>query len=190
MAFVLQGVEVYRHTSTLASETRGWCVANATLAYSGTSESFNDTGLDASTHYYYKIFAKYYDNETETYAYSSGAVADATTKETQILYQQWSNYPQSPVLTANYPHQCITSDGYYPFLCVTTGDFYKYSSTKLWANASGLYFDYSGGNWVPHSPSSFIAYSNLANPTHLKESNVNVYNDSSLTTVYFYKTTP
>jgi hypothetical protein len=52
-------VELYRSTTNISQKNRTWCDANATLIYNGSGTSKNDTGLDADTTYYYRIFAVY-----------------------------------------------------------------------------------------------------------------------------------
>ena len=68
-------VELYRSETNLASYNRTWCDSNATLIYHGTAESYNDTGLDGGTLYYYKIFVSY------AKGYSLGVTDNATTDE-------------------------------------------------------------------------------------------------------------
>ena len=70
-------VELYRSETDLTAQTRDWCVANATLVYSGALELYNNIGLDASTLYYYKLFAVYVDSRTH---YSDGITESATTE--------------------------------------------------------------------------------------------------------------
>ena len=45
-------------------------------------------------------------------------------------------------------------------------------------------FDISGGVWIDEPSSNYDIYKNIK-----KEANYNVYNESSLTTTYFAKTT-
>lgn len=109
-------------------------------------------------------------------------------------YQQWSGYPQSPVLTSAYPYQVI----------------YQYDSdVKLLVATKPMY--YNGGNLVCAETVNAIAYKivtgawqlvytytgivppNSITSTHngtLYECNNDIYTNSTLLVVYKAKTTP
>ena len=178
------GVELYSYATTLENKDRTWCDANATLEYSGVLELFDDTSLTENTEYFYKIFAVYSDNGTY---YSLGVVANATTVS---LYQLWAGgLDNSPVLTSTYPKQVLFLIGSDTYLACSTGDFYL-ATTDIRTNAEGLQYYDSGsdGTWIYDGaiPADF----NIASGALLVQANCNVYTDSGLGTVYFYKTTP
>ena len=175
MAATFDQVELYRHTSSLEGKTRAWCAANATKIYEGTAETFGDTGLTASTQYYYRLFAKYEEGG------SGGG-----------LYQQWSGYPDSPVLTSSKPYQVIVDgagDSTQKFLLISSTPFYPimWSGDEPWltnAAASFTAYEYSGGIWAnPWSSSQ------LQVDSPLLQANAPVYTSSALSTVYFAQTT-
>jgi uncharacterized repeat protein (TIGR02059 family) len=70
-------VEAYRSTTDITAMSRADCIANGSLIYSGTLETYADTGLTAGTRYYYKVFAKY-TVEGMAY-YSTGTTNSETT---------------------------------------------------------------------------------------------------------------
>ncbi len=195
-ALYFDSVEVYRSESNLTSQNRAWCDANADLVYSGSNESYNNTGLDPETLYYYKVFAVYV-NDSGTY-YSSGISGSETTDEAAIPdYQQWASYPDSPVLTSSFPYQAIwysptAGVNYRIGLIASTHKIYKNSSTICGGgnttNTKIYLMPVGGSNWGSANPFGFYQYA--AGDMEMKEANYDVYEDSTLTTVYFAKTTP
>lgn len=108
------------------------------------------------------------------------------------LYQNWDNYPDSPLLTSpNHNYQIITSFNGLPderFLHLATNKFYMVNGINTITN-SGAWTTYRlvGGIWEYHSINS--SWQTGGTIDIFIEANNDVYTDSSLTTVYFAKTT-
>jgi len=101
-------------------------------------------------------------------------------------YQQWANYPESPVLTENYPYQFIATYGATPYLIASThvvwgGGSYDYRNTS--GSAMKRYY-YSGESWVASTSVTMLSSSYVP-----VEANEDIYANSALTTVHFAKTT-
>jgi hypothetical protein len=147
------GVEIYKHSSSLTSYDRAWCNANATLIYSGTNESYNNTGLDAETTYFYKIFAVYADDTGSHY--SLGVVTNATTLVQPV--QEWENVPDSPEPLDDYPYELILSNGppapgqwYWLIMSKTLGVYcLSYQAVMKAIDDNDLVrYDLTDGSWV------------------------------------------
>jgi len=106
------------------------------------------------------------------------------------LYQEWAGYPDSPVLTADYPYQFITSAAD-TFVMVSTGRYYvgsSYLRAELDSyNPAGMYL-LSAGSW--HYIADIGATQAIDLVTSLKENNCPIYTDNTYTTVAYAKTTP
>jgi len=100
-------------------------------------------------------------------------------------YQPWTTYPDSPVLTATYPYQVIFSAGAYIRLIVNTAAWYYYFSgdTQLKSASTGKLYQLNGAVWEYISDATNYSY------TTLLQANADVYNDATLTSVLFAKTT-
>lgn len=185
MAATLTGYKLFRHTSDISDQDYAWCTDNAELLYSGTALSYSDTGLSAETTYYYKLFTQY-DVDGWMF-YSAGQIANATTEPGATSYQQWENYPDSPVLTEDYPYQVVFDYAGGKKLWVTTAPFSLYSANELRIKTFGvtpnIYYELNAGDWLQ------IGAYNVQTFTTLEEANNDIYTDSTLSTVYFAKTT-
>ena len=179
MAAVFQGVELYRSIENLLYKDRAWCNTNATLRYSGTGESFADSGLLGNTQYYYKIFAKYLDGSVTSY--SDGVMVSAVTGEAPPPYQQWENYPDSPLLSADYPYQYIRGDN--NTLTMTNVAMVADQGSAV----IGKGYILTNGVWVYTYDLNGV-YSIGINSV-LAEANYIIYLDHSNTTIFFDKTT-
>jgi hypothetical protein len=167
------------------------------LIYSGTGEAFSDTGLAASTQYYYKIFAKYLDGEVVSY--SDGVMVSETTDVFVNPYQEWSGYPDSPVLTSEFPYQAIfTMDGGYVRLVCASYPIYRTVDYAVWTlQQYGEHprrsYNLDNNTWVKRTDFPDVhtyLYGDVKsyNPV-FAEANNDVYLGSSLTTLIFSKTT-
>lgn len=101
-------------------------------------------------------------------------------------YQPWENFPDSPVLTEDYPYQFVAADAPFSYLFVSTGRVYN-SSGYARCDAAGVLYERTTGAWV--FLVSVNANSNIVLSSKIVEANADIYTDSSLTTVYFAKTT-
>jgi hypothetical protein len=176
-------VELYRHTSDLSEYDRDWCDANATLIYSGTSTGYNNTGLSESTTYYYKIFGKY-DIEGDI-QFSTGLSESGTTPVSP--YQQWPEYPQSPLLTSEYPYQAIGIRSGVPQLLMSEVKLIQAAPLALlvtYNNQDMQQYTLQGGVWT------YLALLPSRTNVDLSYANNDVYTDATLTTVSFAKNTP
>lgn len=131
------GVEIYRHTTDLASRDRAWCAANATLRYEGTNQSFNDTGLTAGTTYYYKIFGKY-DVDGSTY-YSSGATASQTTSVAPPVLVSAATNTAGTVITLTFDKAMANPSGKHgQFSAVVAGTSRSFTAAALNADTTKI----------------------------------------------------
>ena len=73
------GVEIYRSVENLSTRDRTWCNQNATLVYTGKSQSFTDSELLDNTTYYYKIFTVYINGSNTLY--DSGYTTSNSTQQ-------------------------------------------------------------------------------------------------------------
>lgn len=186
MVATLTGYKLFRHTSDISAQSYAWCDANATLLYSGTGLSFADTGLASDTVYYYKLFSAY-NVDGATY-YSEGISTSETTQTNSVSdYQPWENYPDSPVLTEDYPYQVVFDYAGGKRLWVTTEPFSLYSANELRIKTFGatpnIYYILNAGGWL------LIGAYNVQTFTTLEETNNDIYTDTTLSSVYFAKTT-
>jgi hypothetical protein len=174
-------VELYRSETDLTSQTRDWCVANADLAYSGALELYNNTGLDADTLYYYKLFAVYVDSRTH---YSDGITESATTEAAG-----WENYPPTPTL--NYPdrtYQAIIkrlNQNVTKLICSDTsmglwdcsgtfGDFRMFNLNGLWNDLSVYVYDGLNVEWDFETDTAGLEYLD-DDPWIVYENNFDIY---------------
>lgn len=102
-------------------------------------------------------------------------------------YQPWENYPDSPVLTEDYPYQAVIGSGSWRALIYSKAQFRIESGILqdgMSENGSNVYFrPLSGQAWGDEAaggvPTSYPIY----------EANNDIYTDATLTSVYFAKTT-
>lgn len=131
------GVEIYRHTTDLASRDRAWCAANATLRYEGTNQSFNDTGLTAGTTYYYKVFAKY-DVDGDTH-YASGATASQTTSVAPPVLVSAATNTAGTVITLTFDKAMANPSGKHgQFSAVVAGTSRSFTAAALNADTTKI----------------------------------------------------
>jgi len=100
-------------------------------------------------------------------------------------YQQWENYPDSPLKTEDYPYQFIQNSGGIIRLFCSAFPIYNVATTKPYFTGAYLRFNY---NTVWESQASYSGGLYNNNGTYL-ESNNPIYTDATLTTVFFAKTT-
>ncbi|MFA5305982.1 MAG: hypothetical protein WC365_00895 [Candidatus Babeliales bacterium] len=100
-------------------------------------------------------------------------------------YQPWTTYPDSPVLTSLYPYQVIFSAGANIRLVVNSAPwYYNFSGdTQVKSASVGKLYQLNTGVWEYISDADNYSY------TTLLQANADVYDSSSLTTVFFAKTT-
>lgn len=183
---------------------------SATIA--GSSRSISAAALNADTAKFDLTIsgAAIASGNTVTISYTAGDVAasdgsplasfsgQSVTNNVASAYQQWSGYPQSPLLTSSFAHQAI----YY-----AAGDSKLYASSApmyIWRSAALDGYVQSAQNikiyrLVSGSWSSYMGDSTsqiLSNGAYFehtgnefKRANNPIYTNSSLTTVYFAKTT-
>jgi len=105
-------------------------------------------------------------------------------------YQEWTNYPNSPILTSTYPIQCIVKAFSYsgPVLLVSTNVFYTPLSQAVTV-VTGTYmiYDLIDGEWQYNSTTS--TNYDWGSSGGIQEANHNIYSDINQISVYFYKTT-
>lgn len=148
------------------------------------------------------ITAAYHNGEEITAIMLNGVDVGAFTPPAPPApdYQPWDGYPDSPVLTADYPYQVIFDVNYnYPeysnFLFVSKD---KLSHSLVDSNSrhelrtsndqiGGKRYDLIDGVWVFNSNTIAITY--RVDYGILHETNSDIYTDATLTTVYFAKTT-
>lgn len=105
-------------------------------------------------------------------------------------YQTWTNHPTSPLLSSDYPYQCIVTDNssHYSFLCMSNNKFFGTNAYlqvltypfKLYSHAQGV------NTWTASADRSSM-FDVSGRP--YQEANYNVYTDSTFTTVFFTQTT-
>lgn len=117
-------------------------------------------------------------------------------------YQEWEDYPDSPLDTATYPNQEIIIFGrtiIKPKLILAPSSLYRVRSGNYdyyymaYDGTYGKMYDYSGGVWVFNRNITTTLIGNWANNydyPSIDECNVDVYNESALTTVFKAQTTP
>ena len=110
-------------------------------------------------------------------------------------HQEWASYPQSPVLTLDFPYQsvCVTYfslfHNYYTRLLVSENKLWC-SGTVLWSRAPSKAYTLTDGAWVlddeETDPEQTLSITNLYS---IEEANNDIFTDEEYTTVYFSKTT-
>lgn len=101
-------------------------------------------------------------------------------------YQDWANYPDSPVLTETYPYQAIINYGGSPYLIVATLPLWI-SGGKIATSGIMRYGMYVTTSWAM---SGSDRINDPFPQNSIYEANSNIYTDVSLTTIHFAKTTP
>jgi uncharacterized repeat protein (TIGR02059 family) len=141
------------------------------------------------------------NGDTVTVSYTAGDVeaadggvlgdfeAESVTNNVPSLYQEWSGYPNSPVLTASYPYQVIDRYSANPIhLAMSTTPFYNASAGKLNTSSDFIKVYYlNAGSWVFQSNTNNYYGEEY---TAIYEANNDIYTNSGLGTVYFTQTTP
>lgn len=112
-------------------------------------------------------------------------------------YQDWANYPDSPLLTTSYPSQliCQRYNGDIYLLMDNASPYYLESNDETIATVNDgvhvKWYKLTGGVWelIVGNYYSFYLGWNIKTNNAIKECNGNVYNNSTLTTIYKNKTT-
>jgi hypothetical protein len=121
--------------------------------------------------------------------YSFGMSAQATTEATPE-YQPWTSYPDTPVLTEDYPYQCIINySGYWLVCCgieICTEFAGSYYIKSVGVNILSLY-TYSGSAWSFYGTVSSVRMG--ASSVDFIEANNDVYTSPLKSAVAFSKTT-
>jgi hypothetical protein len=171
-------VELYRSESNIINSDRTFCAANATLIYSGTNESYADTGRAAGTTYYYRIFVKYTISGIDYYSNGVGRAENTT----ENPYQEWDGYPDTPEL---YVYQAIVKKYEGEMLqstelLLSDTPMYVGGGSRLF-NVSGsiIKYQYSLGEWINRTITGNWRFSEIV------EANHDIYTDYTLTVVYF-----
>lgn len=103
-------------------------------------------------------------------------------------HQPWANYPDTPVLTVDYPCQAIIIYLGNAQLIVSSKPFFR-SGETINVNASSVkVYNFSGGIYTQAYSSSNYSGA-LVVFSSISEANNNIFTDATLTTVYFAKTT-
>lgn len=115
-----------------------------------------------------------------------------------IGYQQWENYPDSPVLTGEYAFQFIVieyvnpENPIVPFLYISSQHMYKYdvSIYDRVAGSANLMYKYRliNGVWVYQNSST--TYYQIFNGFSPHEASQDIYTDNTYSTTWFARTTP
>jgi len=113
-------------------------------------------------------------------------MTDGTTQAAVALYQAWSGYPDSPVLTSSRPYQVIYKKSADTWLSVSSAKFRMENANTQVRTDAALMYNYvlDGASWY------YIGSAYYNNSDSLYQANNPVYTDATLTTVYFAKTTP
>ena len=98
-------------------------------------------------------------------------------------YQQWAGFPDSPASIEDYPYQFIQ----FSLLLYCSTSPYFVSGDSTYTSAYSIVYQLTNGQWELINY-SYPPYYNFAKGT-IDESNNDIYTDSTLTTVYFAKTT-
>jgi len=116
-------------------------------------------------------------------------LSGGTVPEPVSLYQQWTNYPQSPVLTADYPYQAIgyiPGNGNYYLLCGSQ-KFYHTVDFSITSSVPFATYRKDGSVWTFSSNS--VSFNINNDNSNIKECNNDIYTSALLTTVRIAKTT-
>jgi len=104
-------------------------------------------------------------------------------------FQEWSNYPPTPDKTVTYPYQVISKFYSNPtYLYVSATKWYKSGNTVRPVSYPHYYRDFTAPNWAAGATSSTYAV-DIVDVNSILECNCDIYEDSSLTTVWKAKTT-
>lgn len=99
-------------------------------------------------------------------------------------YQAWAGYPDTPVLTADYPYQTVISAFGNPYLFLATTPFFMVEGLGGVKNAQPLTrYNIVGGVW------QFLDVLDPVFASTPIEANNDIYTDATLTVVHFAKTT-
>lgn len=118
---------------------------------------------------------------------SSGLTIVFFPKNTDTTYQEWSSYPDSPLLTTDYPIQVVTVLGTSTYLIMCKDKPLYYTGTYLVPFVTPIKYSLlSGGSWG--TPTDFSGNWGGTGMT-IPECNHNIFNESTYSTVYKTKTT-
>lgn len=132
----------------------------------------------------------YLEANSDVFLNSSKMVVQFPKTTDKDKYQKWDGYAATPDSIAIYPYQAIIEEFGYKKLILSKAPIYIVSGPKLYINCNNWRRYYSTDNPV----TSWGNMSDIANPDNVSyqtihESNANIYTDSTLTAVYFAKTT-
>lgn len=103
------------------------------------------------------------------------------------LYQEWDSYPDSPLLTTDYPYQFLFDHGGVKKLVLAKYKCFRYNSTSnIYIqpyDLTSVLYTLSGDTWTLVGNYNTYAY------TTLLQANNDIYTNNTYTTVYFAKTT-
>ena len=150
-------------------------------------------------------------SDTVTVAYTEGTVvsddggvlatfsAESVTNIVPSAYQVWSDYPNSPVITADYPYQFVAHDtdtGSYELWMSNKKMYYDSATKKFLLPALGdTYGKYSAGSPVTEWGDNFFwedyieAGPPFASEPDMQEANYDIYGESGDINLYFAQTT-
>jgi hypothetical protein len=102
-------------------------------------------------------------------------------------YQQWAGYPDSPLLTDDYPYQAIIRYTATYYIVLTTAKLYHDTDDKVRAvgGVAIKQYTYSGGVWVYSHDRT-----DISSVYSFSQANNDVYWEVGCTTTWFAQTTP
>lgn len=131
--------------------------------------------------------------DVEGNTYMDGAAVEAVrryiqSQSTSPLYQKWNSYPDSPVLTSDYPYQCIGVVSGKISIIYTTQPIYYLDNDRIRTATANMYYRnlVGGVTWSNTVQSVGIVVINMRPLlSNILQANNPIYTDSSLTTVFF-----
>lgn len=106
-------------------------------------------------------------------------------KKSEALNQKWLNYPDSPLLTSEYPYQCVYGSQYSDTLVMAKNPLVKSGNLSV-SNGYMMYREKTGP-WIPWLGPVSSEFN--MNGETIAEANNDIYGDYAKTVVYFAKTT-
>lgn len=130
-------------------------------------------------------------------------VAILSAGKVESIYQQWSKYPQSPLLTSDFPYQMIIEDGFDDnangtkagvTLYLVKQKFYVYSAygySDVHQPSVMQWHEYvlTNGAWVLRRSDTTTWVGNTFFPAAITQQNCDVYTDATLTNIRYPKST-